>query len=108
MRTKVSICVVLRRRFVRISLLMRTNLSTLRRPGLARATRRPRSSRIEAVAGAGRAITNPTVAARMGNQITNPMVDAMVGVQAAAEAVNNANSRPVTEFGEGVIFHSLA
>jgi hypothetical protein len=44
----------------------------------------------------------------MGNQITNPMVDAMVGVQAAAEAVNNANSRPVTEFGEGVIFHSLS
>jgi hypothetical protein len=36
----------------------------------------------------------------MGNQITNPMEDAMAGIQAVAEAVNNTNSRPVTEFGE--------
>jgi hypothetical protein len=44
----------------------------------------------------------------MGNQITNPMVDAMVGVQAVAEAANNASTRPVNEFGEGVISHGLA
>jgi len=35
------------------------------------------------------------------------MVDVMVGVQAAAEAVINTNFRPVTEFGEALISHSL-
>ena len=87
---------------------MRATLSTPRRPGRARATRRPRRSKIGAVVGARRAITNPTATTRMGNQITNPMVDAMVGVQAVAEAANNASTRPVNEFGEGVISHSLA
>jgi fructose-1,6-bisphosphatase/sedoheptulose 1,7-bisphosphatase-like protein len=107
MRTKASICAVSRRRFVKISLLMRTNLSTLRRPVHARGIRRPRSNRIGAGGGAIHAITNPAVAAQMGNQITNPMVDVMVGVQAAAEAVINTNFRPVTEFGEALISHSL-
>jgi hypothetical protein len=49
------------------------------------------------VVGVSRAITNPTAAARMGNRITSPMVDATDGVQAAAEAANNASTRPVTE-----------
>ena len=71
---------------------MRITLSTPRRPGHARATRRPRSSRIGAVDGVILAMANPTAAARKGNQITNPMVDVMVGVQAAAEAANNANT----------------
>ena len=82
---------------------MRITLSTPRRPGRARATRRPRSSRIGAVAGASLAMANPMATARMGNQITSPMVDAMVGVQAAAEDANNASTRPVTEFGQAVI-----
>ena len=77
---------------------MRTILSTLRRPGRARATRRLRSSRIGAVAGAGLTMANPTAAARMGNQITNPTVGAIVGVQAAVEAANNASIGHVTEF----------
>ena len=68
---------------------MRTILSTLRRPGRARATRRLRSSSIGAVAGADLA---------MANQITNPLVGAMVGVQVAAEDANNASIGPVTEF----------
>ena len=108
MRTKVRICVVLRRLFVRTSLLMRTNLSTLRMPGHARGIRHPRSSKIGAAAGAIRAIINLTVTTLRENQITNPMVDAMVGIQVEAEAVNNTNSRPVTEFGEGVISLNLA
>ena len=29
----------------------------------------------------------------------------MTGVQAAAEAANNASTRPVTEFGEAVVSH---
>ena len=96
---------------------MRTILSTLRRPGRARATRRLRSSRIGAVADADLAMANPTAVARMANptavarmanptavarmanQITNPLVGAMVGVQVAAEDANNASIRPVTEFG---------
>ena len=82
---------------------MRATLSTLRRPGRARATRRLRSSRIGAVAGAGLAMANPTAAVRMGNQITKPKVGAMVGVQAAAEAANNASIGPVTEFGQATI-----
>ena len=77
---------------------MRATLSTLRRLARARATRRPRSSRIGAVDGVILAMANPTATARMGNQITNPMVDAMVGVQVAAEAANNASIGPVTEF----------
>ena len=99
---------VLRRLFVRTSLLMRTNLSTLRMPGHARGIRHPRSSKIGAAAGAIRAIINLTVTTLRENQITNPMVDAMVGIQVEAEAVNNTNSRPVTEFGEGVISLNLA
>ena len=82
---------------------MRTILSTLRRPGRARATRRLRSSRIGAVAGAGLAMANPTAIARMANQITNPMV----GVQVAAEDANNASIRPVTEFGQAAISDML-
>ena len=82
---------------------MRTTLSTLRRPGRARATRRLRSSRIGAVADAGLAMANPTAAVRMGNQITKPKVGAMVGVQAAAEAANNASIGSVTEFGQATI-----
>ena len=78
---------------------MRATLSTLRRPGRARATRRLRSSRIGAVADADLAMANPTAVARMANQITNPLVGAMVGVQVAAEDANNASIRPVTEFG---------
>ena len=77
---------------------MMATLSTLRRPGRARATRRLRSSRIGAVAGADLAMANPTAAARMANQITNPTAGAIVGVQAAAEAANNASIGPVTEF----------
>ena len=82
---------------------MRTILSTLRRPGRARATRRLRSSRIGAVAGADLAMANPTAVARMANQITNPLVGAMVGVQVAAEDANNASIRPVTEFGQAIV-----
>ena len=82
---------------------MRITLSTPRRPGRARATRRPRSSRIGAVAGASLAMANPMATARMGNQISNPTVDAIAGVQAAAEDANNASTRPVTEFGQAVI-----
>ncbi len=82
---------------------MRITLSTPRRPGRARATRRPRSSRIGAVAGASLAMANPTATARMGNQITSPMVDVRAGVQAAAEAANNASIGPVNEFGQAAI-----
>ena len=77
---------------------MRTILSTLRRLARARATRRPRRSRIVAVAGASLVMENPTAAARTANQITNPIMDAIDGVQAAAEAANNASIGPVTEF----------
>ena len=77
---------------------MRTILSTLRRPGRARATRRLRSSRIGAVAGADLAMANPRAVARMANQITNPLVGATVGVQVAVEDANNASIGPVTEF----------
>ena len=87
---------------------MRVTLSTLRRPGRARVTRLLRRSKIGAVVGANRAITNPMANARMGNQTINPMVDTMVGVQAAAEVANNASTKPVNEFGEGVISHGLA
>ena len=82
---------------------MRTILSTLRRPGRARATRRLRSSRIGAVAGADLAMANPTAVARMANQITNPLVGAMVGVQVAVEDANNASIGPVTEFGQAIV-----
>jgi len=71
---------------------MRITLSTPRRLARARATRRPRSSRIGAVDGASLAMANPMATVRMGNQITSPMVDAMAGVQAAAEATNNAST----------------
>ena len=81
---------------------MMATLSTLRRPGRARATRRLRSSRIGAVAGADLAMVNPTAVARMANQITNPLVGAMVGVQVAAEDAN-ASIRPVTEFGQTIV-----
>jgi hypothetical protein len=47
-------------------------------------------------------MANPTATARMANQISNPTVDAIAGVQAAAE---DASTRPVTEFGQAVIFH---
>ena len=104
MRTKVSICVASRRRFVRTSLLMRTNLSTPKRLGHARATRRPRSSRIVAVAAASLAMANPMATARMANQISSPMVHAMAGVQVVAEAVNNASTRPATAFGPAASF----
>ena len=77
---------------------MMATLSTLRRPGRARATRRLRSSRIGAVAGADLAMANPTAVARMANQITNPLVGATVGVQVAVEDANNASIGPVTEF----------
>ena len=83
---------------------MRITLSTPRRPGRARATRRPRSSRIGAVDGVSLAMVNPTATARTANQITSPMVDAMAAVQAAGE-VANASTRPVTEFGQAVISH---
>ncbi len=82
---------------------MRITLSTPRRLGHARETRRPRSSRTGAVAGAGRAMADPTAVAQMGNQITNPTVGAMVGVQVAAEAANNTSIGAVTEFGQAVI-----
>ena len=89
---------------------MRDILSTPRRLARARATRRPRSSRIGAVDGVILAMANPTATARMGNQITSPMVDAMVGVQVAAEAANNASIGPVTEFSQSVTsqLHSQA
>ena len=87
---------------------MRDILSIPRRLARARATRRPRSNRIGGVVGASREITNLTAVARMGNQITNLMVDGRVGVQAAAEAVNNANTRLVTKFGEDVISHGFS
>ena len=99
---------------------MKITLSTPRRLARARATRRPRSSRIGAVDGVilanptatarmGNQITNPMVDAMadaslvMGNQITSPMVDAMAGVQVAAEAANNASIGPVNEFGQAAI-----
>ena len=83
---------------------MRTILSTLRRLARARATRRPRSSRIVAVAGASLVMENPTAAARTANQITNPIMDAMVGVLIADEVANVSN-RLVTEFGQTLISH---
>ncbi len=67
----------------------------------ARATRRPRSSRIVAVSDASLAMANPMATARMGNQISSPMVHAMAGVQVVAE-VTNASTRPTTEFGQAV------
>ena len=76
---------------------MRIILSTPRRPGRARATRRPRSSRIGAAAG---------VSPAMANQITSPMVDARAGVQAAGEVANVSN-RLVTEFGDVAEIHDL-
>ena len=84
---------------------MRITLFTPRRLARARATRRPRSSRIGAVAGVSLAMANPTATARMGNQITSPMVDERAGVQAAGEV---ASTRPVTEFGQAVISHMQA
>ena len=84
---------------------MRITLSTPRRLARARATRRPRSSRIGAVDGVILAMANPTATARMGNQITSPMVGAMAGVQVVAEDANNASIGPVTEFGQAVISH---
>jgi len=87
---------------------MRDILSTPRRLARARATRRPRSSRIGDVVGASREITNLTAVARMGNQITNLMVEERVGVQAVAEDENNASTRLVTESGEGVISHGFS
>ena len=85
---------------------MRITLSTPRRPGRARATRRPRSSRIGAVAGVSLAMANPMATARMANQITSPMVGARAGVQAAGE-VANASTRLVTEFGDVTEIHDL-
>jgi hypothetical protein len=76
---------------------MRNILSIPRRHGRVRVTRRPRSSRIGAVVGASRAITNPMAIARMRNQIANPKVDAIVGVQAVAEVVNNTSTRIVRQ-----------
>ena len=70
---------------------MRTTLSTPRRLARVRATRRPRSSRTGAAAGASLVMENPTATARIENQITSPMVDAMAGVQVAAEDANNAS-----------------
>ncbi len=90
---------------------MRIILSIPKRLARARATRRPRSSRIGAVAGASLVMANPTATARLAQQITSPMVDAMAGVQVAAEAANNTSTRPVTEldvrseFGHAVIAH---
>ena len=86
---------------------MRITLSTPRRPGRARATRRPRSSRIGAVAGVSLAMANPMATARMANQITNPMMGAMAGVQVAGE-VANVSTRLVTEFGQAAIMALLA
>ena len=80
---------------------MRATLSTPRRLARARATRRPRSSRIGDVVGASREITNPTAVAQMVNQITSPMVDATVGVLIADEVANVSN-RLVTEFSQVV------
>ncbi len=82
---------------------MRATLSTLRRPGRARATRRLRSSRIGAEDDVSLAMANPTATVRMGKQITSPMVGARAGVQAAAEAANNASIGPVNEFGQAAI-----
>ena len=79
---------------------MRITLSTPRRLARARATRRPRSSRIGAVDDVSLAMVNPTATARMEKQITSPMVGARAGVQAAAEAANNASIGPVTEFSQ--------
>ena len=97
---------------------MRIILSTPKRLARAKATRRPRSSRIGAVDGVILAMANPTATARRGNQIispkvdamanptatarranqiTSPMVGAMAGVQAAGE-VANASTRLVTDF----------
>ena len=76
---------------------MRITLSTPKRLDRAKATRRPRSSRIGAVAGASLAMANPMATALMANRITSPMVGAMAGVQAAGE-VANASPRLVTDF----------
>ena len=77
---------------------MRTTLSTQRKLARARATRRPRSSRIVVVAGASLVMGNPTAAAQTANQITNPIMDATVGVQTAG-GVANVSISPVTELG---------
>ena len=85
---------------------MKTNLSTQRKPGRARAKRRlRRSSRIRAVADDSLAKESPTTTVREGTRIIDPRVDAIVDSPVAVEAVNDAIAGPVIEFGDALISH---
>ena len=86
---------------------MKTNHSTLRKPGRARAKRRPRRSRIRiaVVADASLAKASPTTTDREGTRIIDPRVDAIVDSPVAVEAVNDAIAGPVIEFGDALISH---
>ena len=79
---------------------MKTNHSTLRKPGRARAKRRPRRSRIRiaVVADASLAKASPTTTAQKGGRMTDPRVDAIEGSLVAVEDVNNAITGHVIEF----------
>ena len=87
---------------------MKTTLSIRRKPGRARAKRRLRRSstiRIAAVADDSLAEESPTTTVRKGTRMTDPRVDAIAGGPAAVEAVNDAITGPVTEFGDALISH---
>jgi hypothetical protein len=81
---------------------MKTNLSTLRKPGRVRAKRRLRRSRIRVVVDDSPAEESPTITVRKGTQMTDPRVDAVEGSPAAVEDVNNGTTGHVTEFGEAL------
>ena len=87
---------------------MKITLSTRRKPGRARAKRRLRRSsriRIVAVADDSLAKESPTTTVREGTRIIDPRVDAIAGGPVAAEAVNDAITGPVIEFGDALISH---
>ena len=87
---------------------MKTTLSTRRKLGRARAKRRLRRSsriRIAAVADDSLAKESPTTPVREGTRIIDPRVDAIVGGPVAVEAVNDAITGPVIEFGDALISH---
>ena len=82
---------------------MKTNLSTQRKPGRARAKRRlRRSSRIRAVADDSLAKESPTTTVQKGGRMTDPRVDAIEGSLVAVEDVNNAITGHVIEFEDGL------
>ena len=83
---------------------MKTNLSTLRKPGRARAKRRLRRSRIRiaAVVDDSPGKASPTTTAQKGGRIIDPRVDAIAGSPVTAEDVNNAITGHVIEFGKAL------